>query len=333
MKSMNRIDLLKECSDAKTIGISGHIRPDGDCIGACLGLYLYLKKVFPEKEITVYLEKTPEIFDCIKDIDKIEQRYGCTVECCYCSPPRDVFIALDCSKDRLGRAEELFDAARKKINIDHHVTNSAGCGDVNYVIPEASSTCELICNLLEDAYLDIDIAKALYIGIIHDTGVLQYSNTKPETLQTVAKLIGYGFDFPKLIDETFYEKTYVQSQIMGRALLESVLFMDGKCVVSVVDKKTMDFYGVTPKDLDGIVNQLRIIKGVECAIFLYEIGTLEYKVSMRSCGVINVSKISAMFGGGGHARAAGCTMNGTSHDVINNISEQIEKQFTNGEDA
>ena len=111
------------------------------------------------------------------------------------------------------------------------------------------------------------------------------------------------------------------------------LFMDGKCVVSVVDKKTMDFYGATPKDLDGIVNQLRIIKGVECAIFLYEIGTLEYKVSMRSCGVINVSKISAMFGGGGHTRAAGCTMNGTSHDVISNISEQIEKQFTNGEDA
>ena len=333
MKLMNKIDLIKECESAGTIGISGHIRPDGDCVGSCMGLYLYLKKVFPEKEITVYLEKPTDIFNCIKDIDKIEQRYGCTEEGCFYIPPRDVFFAVDCSKDRLGRAEALFDAAAKKINIDHHITNAEGTGDVNYVIPDASSASELVCNLIEDEYMDVDIAMALYIGMIHDTGVFQYSNTKPETLQTAAKLIGYGFDFPKLIDETFYEKTYVQNQILGRALLESILFLDGKCVVSVVDKKMMEFYGVGPKDLDGIVNQLRIIKGVECAIFLYETGTLEYKVSMRSCGKVDVSKVSAMLGGGGHMRAAGCTLNGTSHDIINNLSEQIEKQLVDGVNA
>lgn len=78
-------------------------------------------------------------------------------------------------------------------------------------------------------------------------------------------------NFPTLIDKTFYEKTYVQNQILGRALLESILFMDGKCVVSYIDQKTMKFYDVTSKDLEGIVSQLRIIKGVECAIFMYEI--------------------------------------------------------------
>lgn len=331
MKSMNKIDLIKECKDAKTIGIGGHIRPDGDCVGSCMGLYLYLKKVFPKKEIKVYLEKPADIFNCIKDIDEIELRYGCTEEGCFFIPPRDVFIAVDCSKDRLGRAENLFDAAAKKINIDHHITNAEGTGNVNYIIPDASSASELVCNLIEDRYMDQDIAMALYIGIIHDTGVFQYSNTKPETLQTAAKLIGYGFDFPKLIDETFYEKTYVQNQILGRALLESILFLNGKCVVSVIDKKTMEFYGVGPKDLDGIVNQLRIIKGVECAIFLYEIDTLQYKVSMRSCGGVDVAKVSAVFNGGGHVRAAGCTMNGTSHDVINNLSEQIALQLEDGE--
>ena len=120
---------------------------------------------------------------------------------------------------------------------------------------------------------------------------------------------------------------------MGRALLESIRFMDGKCVVSVLDKKTMDFYEATSQVLGGIVSQLRSIKGVECAIFMYETGVLEYKVSLRSGGRINVSKIASYFGGGGHVRAAGCTMNGTSHDVINNLSLHIEKQFIEEQDT
>ena len=158
---------------------------------------------------------------------------------------------------------------------------------MNYVVPTASSTSELIYDLTEKEQLDEEIAKALYIGIIHDTGVFQYSNTSPETLRAAAKLISYGFDFSRLIEKTFYEKTYLQTQILGRALLESILFMDGKCVVSVIDRKTMDFYGASPQDLEGIVSQLRSIKGVECAIFMYETGVLEYKVSMRSGGLFH----------------------------------------------
>lgn len=317
---MSKIDLLKECRNADTIGISGHIRPDGDCVGSCMGLYLYLKKVFPEKEITVYLEKPADIFQCIQDVERI---------CTQCTEDKhfDVFFAVDCEKSRLGEAEKYFDHAGKTVNIDHHISNAEGCGDVNYVVPEASSASELVCDLLDDGYLDVEIAKAIYIGMIHDTGVFQYSNTSPKTLQTAAKLIAFGFDFPKLIEETFYEKTYVQNQILGRALLESILFMDGRCVVSIIDRKTMDFYQVDNKDLDGIVSQLRVIKGVECAIFMYETDTLKYKVSMRSSGLVNVAKVAEMFGGGGHVRAAGCTMNGTAHDVINNLSIHIEKQL------
>lgn len=179
---------------------------------------------------------------------------------------------------------------------------------------------------MEEKGLDIEIAKALYIGMIHDTGVFKYSNTSPETLQIAAKLIAYGFDFPKIIDETFYEKTYEQNLILGRAITESVRFMDGKCIFSAVDKEMMDFYNVGPKDLDGIVNQLRIVKGVECAIFMYQTGLMEYKVSLRSNGAVDVSVIASFFGGGGHVRAAGCTMQGTIHDVINNLSDQIALQ-------
>ena len=106
---------------------------------------------------------------------------------------------------------------------------------MNYVDPNASSASELVYDLMEENLMDATIAKAIYMGIAHDTGVFQYSNTTPQTLRTAAKLISYGFDFSRLIDETFYEKTYVQNQILGRALLESILFMDGRCIVSAID--------------------------------------------------------------------------------------------------
>lgn len=315
------MNIYEEVKGALTIGIGGHIRPDGDCVGAALGLYLYLSKVCPESVVQVFLEKPADVFSCISGIDQIRTDFATDVE------QFDVFIALDTSKDRLGKAQDYFEKAKKRINIDHHISNS-GCGDVNYIMPDASSTSELIYNVIEDkSKLDVEIAKALYIGIVHDTGVFQYSNTSPETLKTAAELVSYGFDFSRLIEETFYEKTYVQTQILGRALLESILFMDGKCVVSMLDKKTMKFYQAESYDLEGIVSQLRTIKGVECAIFMYQLDTLEYKVSLRSGGKVNVAKVAAFFGGGGHERAAGVTMQGTFHDVVNNLSAHIDAQL------
>ena len=103
--------------------------------------------------------------------------------------------------------------------------------------------------------------------------------------------------------------------------------MEGKCIVSYIRKKVMDFYGVKPKDLDGIVSQLRNTRGVEVAIFMYELDQNVFKVSLRSGNEVDVSKIAGYFGGGGHVRAAGCTMSGSVHDVINNLSAQIDKQI------
>lgn len=315
------MNIYEEVRNAGSIGISGHIRPDGDCIGSSMGLYLYLKKRCPNTNIQVFLEEPADVFACMGGISEIHTDFLTEIECF------DVFIALDSASDRLGGAEHYFMSAKKKINIDHHISNK-GCGDVNYVVPQASSTCELIYNVIDDkSYLDEEIAKALYIGMIHDTGVFQYSNTSPSTLKIAAELISYGFDFSKLIDETFYEKTYVQNQIMGRALLESIVFMDGKCIVSMVDKKTMNFYQAQPHDLEGIVSQLRNTKGIECAIFMYQTGAMEYKVSLRSCGKVDVARIATLFGGGGHVRAAGATISGTFHDIVNNLSAQIAEQL------
>ena len=316
------MNIYEEVKEAKTIGISGHIRPDGDCVGSCMGLYLYLKKVCPTAAIQVMLEKPADVFSCISGIDDISSDFKPITE------KFDVYIALDSEKSRIGDAEIFFDQAKKRINIDHHISNANGSGDVNYIVPTASSASELVYDVIGDkSAMDADIAKALYIGIIHDTGVFQYSNTSPKTMKIAAELISYGFDFSELIDKTFYEKTYIQNQILGRALLESILFMDGRCIVSMIDKKTMAFYNADSHDLEGIVNQLRNTKGVECGIFLYQTDTLEYKVSLRSNGGVDVAKVASFFGGGGHVRAAGVTMQGTFYDIVNNLSAQIENQL------
>ena len=316
--------LLQECKDAKRIGISGHIRPDGDCIGSCLALYQYLKKGLPKDTfIKVYLENPPAIFEDLCGFAQIDSTY----------PQEevfDVFFALDCNAERLGEAQNYFKEARKTINIDHHISNT-GCGDLNYIMPQIGSASEVLYDLIVaesgENGLDKELAKAIYTGMIHDTGVFQYSNTTPKTMEIGAKLISYGFDFPNLILETFYQRSYLQTQVLGRALMESIRFMDNKCIVSCIDKKQMDFYGATTQDFDGIVNQLRNIKGVHCAIFMYQTDVLEYKVSMRSDELVDVAKVASCFGGGGHMRAAGCTMNGTFHDCVNNLSRQIEAQI------
>ncbi len=320
------MNIRELCKDAERIGIAGHIRPDGDCVGACLGLYLYLKKLYPEKEVKVFLEKPSVVFSCIKGFDRIVLLEKETPK----EAPFDVFFAIDCSKDRLGAAEKLFDGAKVTGNIDHHISNAYGTGMHNYIYPESSASSELVYELVEEEMLDADIAAALYIGIVHDTGVFRYSCTSPKTLQAAAKLIGLGIDFPKLIEQTFFEKTYVQNQIMGRALLESIFIMDGRCIVGYIDKKTMDFYKVTGLDLEGIVSQLKLTKGTECAVFMYEIRSQQYKISLRSGEKIDVAKIAELFGGGGHARAAGCIMNGTFYDVINNLSIHMEEQLEGG---
>ena len=305
---------------AKTIGISGHIRPDGDCIGSCMGLYLYIKKNYPKIRCDVFLETIPPEYRFIKDIEDVRSDFQTDIE------SYDIFFVLDCSKDRTGDAEKYFDTAAKTVNIDHHVSNK-GSGDENYIVPTASSACELIYDVIDPDKIDIEIAKSLYMGMVTDTGVFKYNNTSPKTMRTAAELISYGFDFGSLIDHVFYEKTYIQNQILGRALLESIMLMDGRCIVSVVSKQTMEFYGVSSNDLDGIVNQLLLTIGVDCAIFMYELAPLEYKVSLRSNGAVNVAEVAEMFSGGGHVRAAGCTVSGTSHDVINNITKYIHKQL------
>lgn len=307
---------------AASIGIGGHVRPDGDCIGSCLALYYYLKKKYPNKKTDVYLEYVQDEFKFLPGSDHVKHEIDKSD-----LPVYDTFIVLDCGDlDRLGFSEPLFHNAANTINIDHHITNQ-GFADVSFIKPDASSTCEVLMEILERDALDKELASCLYLGIVHDTGVFKHSNTTKRTMELAAELISYDVPFSRIIDETFYQKTYLQNQILGRCLLESFLVLDGKCIVSYVKKNTLDFYGADSKDLDGVIDQMRVTKGVEVAILIYELATQTYKVSMRSNHDIDVSKVAKRYGGGGHVKAAGCTISGNVYDVINTITVHIEEQL------
>ena len=309
--------LNKLLEQAETVAIGGHIRPDGDCVGSCMGLYQYIRDKYNHKRVDVYLEEIPEVFRFIKATDDIHHEIPEDVS-------YDLFICLDCGDEtRLGFSAPLFKTAKNTLCIDHHISNKA-LAEHNYIIPEASSTSELVYNLLDEEKISLEIAEALYMGIAHDTGVFQYSCAKPATFRVAAKLLEQNVDAPTIIDNTYYEKTYAQNKILGHAILKSQLILGGKCIVSFITKKEMEEFGVTPKDLDGIVSQLRITKGVEVAVFMYELEEGTFKVSLRSKRYANVSAVAQHFGGGGHVRAAGCALSGSVEAITEQLSEQLK---------
>ncbi len=321
---MTRLEEL--ISRAGSIAVLGHTNPDGDCVGSCLALYNYIKEQDPARDVTVYLEKGPQKLSFLKNFDAI-----CSQVPREASP--DLCVCLDCSaKDMLKDFEPILDSARYSVCVDHHVTNP-GYAAENIICPKASSACEVLYGLLDAEKISRDVAECLYTGIVTDSGVFKYDNTSARTMEIAGKLMEKGIEFGRIIDESFYHKTYLQTQIMGRALMESVSFLDGRAIFSVVRKKDMEFYGVVKSDLDGIVEQLRLVDGVEVSIFLSESAPGEFKASLRAKNYVDVSRIAKYFGGGGHRKAAGCTMHGSVHDVINNLSEHIERQIREYEES
>lgn len=324
----NMTNFIEVLQGAKRIGISGHLRPDGDCLGSCTALYTYLTENIEEIknskndniEIYVFLERIPENFMFLPNVDKIIVDYP-DIE------PLDVMICLDSSDlDRIGEARKYFEKAKKTICIDHHISND-NYADISHVLPDASSTCEVLYGVFDDSKISKKTATSLYTGLIHDTGVFKHSNTSKYTLEVAGNLIDKKVEFSKIIDESFYSKTFMQNQLLGMCLLNAKLELDNKVIVSYIDKVTMDNKGAKPSDLDGIIDQLRVTEGVEVAILLNETEPNVYKVSMRSNGDVNVSEIAVSFGGGGHVKAAGCSISGTVVEITSLLVDKISKQL------
>ena len=179
---MNRA-LLNAIEHARTIGITGHIHPDGDCVGSCMALYSYIRSVYPEKEVKVFLEEPADNLDVADGLDMIDSTFQAG------KTAWDLFVILDCSSaDRFSPAADLVAAAGKTFVVDHHMTNT-NFADEGVILPDASSTCEVLYDLLDDALIDRTVATYLYLGIVHDTGVFRYPACTEHTMNIAGKML------------------------------------------------------------------------------------------------------------------------------------------------
>ena len=322
MDNTGLIQLDRLISEAGTIAIGGHENPDGDCAGATCALYWYIRKARPDAAVDLYLEKIPDAYAYIGEDIPIRHSADETAE------PYDLFISLDCGVvGRLGFSLPLFEKAKRTACIDHHISNT-GYADVNRVCPDASSTSELLAEEMDPQYIDTEIARDLFLGIAHDSGIFQYPSTSPKTHRIAADLMEYDFNASDLITRTYYEKTFEQQKIGAQAIENAFLMLNGKVIVSMITAEEMEQYGVLPEHLDGIVAAMRDTTGVECAVFMYERAKGEWKVSLRSRSDADVSHVARMCGGGGHRRAAGATFcTDDPGEIISKIIPLIEQQL------
>ena len=310
--------LLELIENAKNIAITGHVSPDGDCTGSTLALYNYITENFEGKQVRVCLEKPSMKFSYMNGFDLISEDPFLEA---------DLLVSLDASdRERLGSRGVMLDTAKNSICIDHHVTNT-NFAKFNIVEDFRSSTCELLYTLLDYDKISVNTAVCLYTGIVHDSGVFKYQSTTRQTMEIAGALIDKGFDFTKIIDDTYFKKDFNATKLLGLVLTNVKLIFDGKCCYGLLDYDTWTGYIDDKKKMDGIIDNLRNIDGVEIALFMYETAKDEHKVSLRSINA-NVSSIATALGGGGHMRAAGATVHGKADELLENtILPMIKKEL------
>ncbi len=317
---MQNNELIRKIESANSIAILGHMNPDGDCIGSCLGLYNYLLDNYPEKEVVVLLQEIPKSFHFLRGADEI----------CHVPTDRvfDLACSLDCGDtDRHSDFSPAFANARDTVCIDHHRSNK-GFGNYFCCEPDASSACEVLYKHLDPDKVSRETAEALYLGIVHDTGVFKYPSTSKLTMEIAGALIEKGIDTQFIIDETFFKVTYKQNRMTGQALLNAKLHLDGKVISTHISREMFREFDAGKEETEGIVDKIRVTEGCEVAIFSYQIDEGLTKFSLRSIRVVDVSKIAVAFGGGGHIRAAGFQYKGAYEDAFAKILAMIKEQLS-----
>lgn len=316
MKAFN--DLSAQLNSFNNIILSAHTNPDGDAIGACIALAHGL--ICIGKNVRVYLEEYGDKYNFLEtstfmchDVTQIET---------FDNP---LFISLDCGDAlRLGEGINLFNTAPMTVNIDHHISNTK-FAKLNYVF-ESSSTCEIVYDLIEflNIPVNIEIAKALYTGIIYDTGGFKHSNTTSSTHRVVSKLMNYDFSTTDIYEKLFDERPIEAMKLLARAVDKMTFYNDKKIVISYITAEELEELNADKTHLGAIVEQLKGIKGVQASIFIYENKLDECKVSMRSNGAIDICSTAVKFGGGGHLKACGCTIHESLEVAKQLIFKDIE---------
>jgi len=318
-------EFIKKIKKYERIAVVSHIRPDGDCIGSQVGLSLWLKKngfdvqAFNDDDVPVNLEWLTQYFQIQEfEIEKIKQF--------------DLVILVD------GNALHRFahsDNWAESVDIpfwmvDHHPDPNDEF-DLQISVPGASSTCELIYNLFNEydiEQLNTDSAKALYTGIITDTGSLQFDSVTPKTLEAVADILKRGNFKPNVVaEQVFSTKTEAQYKLLSEALGTIKLYESNQIALMYVTQEMLEKTETTNSDTEGFVSYPLSIAGVKAAILMKDLEEEGVKMSLRSRSNVDVNHWARELNGGGHKKAAGAWHPGPLERAIEDVIAIGRKQL------
>lgn len=302
-------------NNAESVLIFPHVNPDGDALGSCAALCRVLRN--SGKEAWILLDESVPKYLSFMDTEFCTCDHGCIAE-------PDICICVDCSEEkRFPDRAEKFNSGRTKLCLDHHAT-SGSFGDYYYIDGAEAATAQIIYKLLLEmgAQIDRNTAASLYTGISTDTGNFQYSNTTPETHMIAAELMKTGMDHVSITVALYQNVSLTKVRLEARILDKMEIFAGGKAVISYVDSSMLREVSAKMEDSESAIDTLRNIEGVEIAAFLKEKGDA-VKVSMRAKSAGRVDEIAVKFGGGGHAKAAGCTMEMSIAEATDAIKKEI----------
>jgi phosphoesterase RecJ-like protein len=300
-----------------------HENPDGDALGSMLGTTLALESL--GKDTVMYLSgsaPTPAEYRFL-DLGAVQRELPDDLE-------DRVLLAVDCANDRrIGEANTGVDRAKLVVNVDHHHDNSH-FGNLNLIAADASSTSEIVRDILGELGVDLtpDIAAALYVGLVTDTGRFQYTNTTPKALRLAAELVEAGADVHGIFVHVYESVQFAKLKLLARALERAQLFEGGRVVVSYLLKDDFGDVGAEEPYSEGIIDSLRAVEGSELVALIREPPRNEgpaRRISLRSShDEVDVSAIARKMGGGGHRQAAGFS----SEESIGDITAFIRREFS-----
>ncbi len=296
------LELTKALKDGNRYAVLIHISPDGDAIGSSLALAHTLISL--GKKVDLFCQDTlPDSYEFLDGV-KLFKR-SLQPEDWY-----DTSVIVDCSDlERLGSLSVIIKSSAKSLNIDHHITNSY-FADINYVDINAAATAEIIYEIISElaGTIGLSVAEALYTGILTDTGNFSFSNVTSRTHRITADLITRGVNPEKISILVYKNHSLNKIKLWGRAIDSLETDYAGKFAMITITSDMFENNSAKEFDVEGVVNFALDIKGVELAVLIREMITGGVKVSLRSKNFIDVSRLAAQFGGGGHKKAAGCIM-------------------------
>lgn len=309
---MNKvIDLIKK---ANSVVILAHDSEDADAVGSSFAARLALLGM--GKDVQCVFSETPEerirfLGDDYKVFDESD------------IPEADLCLCLDCGDvNRIGKRKAIFEKAKTTACIDHHHTNVGFC-DADFIDSKAPATGEILYNLFIEMGVEItkDIARELYAAISSDTGSFKYSNVRPETFLIASELIKKDIDHAEIARKLFDTENLKTIKFKGHLMNSLEQYFDGKLNIVMAPDSLISEYGIEEKDTGDIVNIPRAVKGCEIAVSIRE-AKEKNKISFRSNGKYDVSKLAEKFGGGGHIMAAGAAFRSKT---IDQVKEEVIK--------